>query len=66
MKAYKVTDKQCACGYSTIIFAETREKARAIAWIRIYKGKPLPAGATIDEAIEWLKKCGAKWGELHE
>lgn len=31
MKAYKVTDKQCACGYSTIIFAETREKARAIA-----------------------------------
>ena len=31
MKAYKVTDKQCACGYSTIIFAETREKARVIA-----------------------------------
>lgn len=38
--------------------------AGAIAWIRVYKGKPLPAGATIGEAIEWLEGIGAKWGEL--
>ena len=31
MKAYKVTDRLGCCGYSTIIFAETREKARVIA-----------------------------------
>lgn len=31
MKAYKVTDRHGCCDYSTIIFAETREKARYIA-----------------------------------
>lgn len=31
MKAYKVMDKQGVCDCATIIFAETREKARVIA-----------------------------------
>lgn len=31
MKAWRVTDRECACGSSTIVFAETRNKAKAIA-----------------------------------
>ena len=36
----------------------------AIAWIRVHGGKPLPAGTTIDKAMVWLAKIGARWGEL--
>ena len=51
-------------GYGNSPFSVDDINAGAIAWIRVRKGKPLKAGATIDEAIEWLKGIGAKWGEL--
>ena len=40
--------------------------AGAIAWLFCDEAGALPAGATIEEAITWLKSIGAKWGELHE
>ena len=51
-------------GYGNSPFSVDDINAGAIAWIRVHKGKPLKAGATIDEAIEWLKGIGAKCGEL--
>lgn len=40
----------------------------AVPWLTLGWGdnddSKLYAGATIEEAIEWLKKAGAKWGEL--
>lgn len=38
----------------------------AIAWLFHEEFGALPAGATMEQAIEWLRKAGCKWGELHE
>lgn len=35
-----------------------------VAWLYSDEAGGLMGGATIDEAIEWLKKTGLKWGEL--
>ena len=36
----------------------------AMPWLFNHVAGGLMAGATIDEAIVWLAKIGAKWGEL--
>ena len=36
----------------------------AVPWLYCDDAGGLMAGATIDEAIAWLKKAGLKWGEL--
>ena len=38
----------------------------AIAWLFCEEAGGLKGGATIEEAVEWLKKAGVLWGELHE
>ena len=49
------------------ISVETINKLKVVPWLACYANNDgLYAGATMEQAIEWLKKCGAKWGELHE
>ena len=38
----------------------------AIAWLFCEEAGGLKGGATIEEAVEWLKKAGVLCGELHE
>jgi hypothetical protein len=35
-----------------------------VAWLFSDDAGGLMGGATIDEAVAWLKKAGLKWGEL--
>ena len=36
----------------------------AVPWLYCDEAGELYAGATMEQAIEWLKKAGCKWGEL--
>ena len=38
----------------------------AVAWLYNNEAGGLMGGATIGEAIAWLKRAGMPWGELHE
>ena len=53
-------------GYTNSPYSVEDINKGAIAWLWCEEVGALPAGATIEEAIEWLKKAGCKWGELHD
>ena len=68
--AYCSNDYECKepsyCrGYNSPFSVEEINKG-SIAWLRHDEAGNLMAGATMLEAIKWLKAAGIKWGILHD
>lgn len=68
--AYCSNDYECkepsyGCGYNSPFSVEEINKG-SIAWLRHDEAGNLMAGATMLEAIKWLKAAGVKWGILHD
>ena len=68
--AYCSNDYECkepsyGCGYNSSFSVEEINKG-SIAWLRHDEAGNLMAGATMLEAIKWLKAAGVKWGILHD
>ena len=55
--------KPCDYGINSPFSVEDINKG-AVPWLFNNKAKALKGGATMNEAKGWLKKAGAKWGEL--
>ena len=51
-------------GYLNSPYSVEQINKGAVPWLYCDDAGGLMGGATIDEAIEWLKKAGLKWGEL--
>lgn len=52
------------CGYLNSPYSVEQINKGAVPWLYCDDAGGLMGGATIDEAIAWLKKAGLKWGEL--
>lgn len=51
-------------GHLNSPFSVERINRGAVAWLYCDEAGGLAAGATMDEAAEWLRAAGLKWGEL--
>ena len=51
-------------GYLNSPYSVEQINKGAVPWLYCDEAGGLMGGSTIDEAIEWLKKAGLKWGEL--
>lgn len=63
--SWDMIDEPCSYGVNSPYCVEDINKGK-VAWLYHNEAGALMVGATIEQAIEWLKKANCKWGELHE